>query len=117
MNKKDLKKLFPLLHALRGVGKDRATHVLPFLNDDAHRAICACIHNCLFNEKVPIRRRKMLKKKLFSKRHVYRYLSRSNADGGKRRKLMPQIGGSLSLILGTVLPLIANLLFPKVFGK
>lgn len=113
MNKTKLRKLFPVLKTLNNLKQNDLNMILPHLDNDVHHALTACICNGLRNEKVKSKRGKFLKKKLIKHKTTLRYLSNPKNSISQKKKKITQIGGSLGLILGTVLPILANFLFRK----
>jgi hypothetical protein len=112
MHRKVLKKALPVLNVLKSLRSDKLVVLLPHLDDTIQSVLCECIRNCLHNKKISQRKRQQLKKKLATHKHICRYLSGCTSIK-KQKKLLPQVGGGLGLILGAALPLLANFLFPK----
>ena len=110
-----VRKAIPILNTLlKRMKKADVEIVLPFLNDQIQEILCECIHNCLYNKKISKRRQNYLKRKLGGQKQMYRYLSNAKGSMQKKKRLLPQTGGSLSLILATVLPLLAEYILPKL---
>ena len=108
MKRKQLKKVFPFLKILEKLSSEDQTIIIDYLNDEGCCAIFECIANVLHNTKIT--GRKKLKKDLIDKKSHLRYVINGKKSMKGRRKRLKQVGGSLALILGTVLPILANFL-------
>jgi hypothetical protein len=117
MKKRALKKAFPLLKLLNELPSAGRDALLPHLDTNACDAIYLCIYNGLYNSGISPQQRASLLKALSSKKRALRALARSVTDrkvsDALRKKRLIQSGGSLGMILGVALPLLANFLFNK----
>lgn len=113
MDKKQLKRLVPVLKHLKKLDKDEIENVLPFLNPEVHNLICDCIANCLRNDSIKKKDRLRLKKLLEQDKKTFRYLSNPKVSSVRKRKKLVQVGGFLSTILAVTLPLFLDFLMPK----
>lgn len=111
MKRKHLINVFPFLKLFKKLNVEERKVLTLFLNEQGLDAIYQSIHNGLYNPLV--KNRKNLKKKLLAEKSILRYLASPKTNLLRKKKKLTQVGGSLSLILGAVLPLLANLLMPK----
>jgi len=113
MKKKQLKKVFPLLELLhRMPDADRAI-VLQFLNSTGCDGIYECIHNGLWNKTLDVSQREILKKKLGENSNTFRYVNKAKANPIRRQKKLVQVGSGVGVIIGLLLPYLAQYLFAK----
>ena len=108
MKKKQLRRVFPFLKVLEKLSAQDQIILVDFLNDEGCRAIFECVTNALYNTKLD--NRKKLKQDLTSNKTHLRYLTNNKKSMRVKRKKLKQVGGSIGLILGTVLPLLASFL-------
>ena len=108
-----------LLKLLQRARPDQAQTILPHLDEEAHQMLFKCCFNCLNHPKIiqNAKLKRRIKEKLSDKKDLIRYLSKNNIKLEKRRAKVPQLGGSLSLILSTVLPLLAEFVLPHLIKK
>jgi hypothetical protein len=111
MNKRQLRKVYPLLKMLSQMSSSDRQTILPYLNDTVYAGLTSCVQNAILNPKVSAEHRTLLKSKLAPHKNIFRNLLKSNLTGKRKQKVVVQAGGSLGLILGAVLPLLAKLLF------
>lgn len=105
-----LKRQYNLLMALSRVRVEDMPLIISNLNDEAIEAIYLCIYNSMYNNGIlPKYRRKMVNA-MEGKKEVLRGIMRAKSTSKKRRGMI-QSGGSISLILSTVLPLLTSFLF------
>jgi len=110
MKRTKLKKIVPFIKTMSKLRKNDLTNVLSHLDDDGVNMLCECIYNCISGNKLSTQKQKKLKRALRGKKHLYRYLSKKGNSLRVKRKLLPQIGGALPLILTTVLPVVVDLI-------
>ena len=113
MKKKRLRESFPLLKILCGMKAADRTVVLKFLNAQGCESIYECIVNGIRNKSLSTKKQKLLKKGLLKDKDIYRSLTKGKKSSKKKQKNLVQVGGSIGLILSTVLPILANFLFGK----
>lgn len=87
--------------------------IIHYLNDEACNLLSECIHNSLCNNSIPSTQRKKLREILWDKRGVLRYIAKSSNNIHRKRKLMPQLGGNIGLIISAVLPILMRLFSKK----
>ena len=116
LTKRELKKIYPALEVLKSLKNEKLKIILPYLNDKMYESICECICNCITNEKITSQHKKKLKK-LSHQKEMLRYLIRPDRKIGNKKKKVVQVGGSLSLLLGLGLPILANFIFSKLKKK
>ena len=115
MNKRELKKVAPLLELLeKASAKDRITY-LKYINTEGRDAIYNCIENGLCNVQLSDLDIKNIRKAIGEHKNIYRYLINKEEieKDEKRHKKLIQVGGSLGIIIGTVLPFLHQYLSEK----
>jgi len=110
MKKAKFKKHFQLLQLMSKLTDGERNILVKYLSPDVLEIIYECIHNGLTNKKIDPKSRDMIKKTLNSRKEALRYLSTKGNSKNRKRILIQQEGGSLGLILSTVLPLLTQLL-------
>lgn len=107
--KTDVKNNLPLLKLLCKADDEERRNVLKRIDVDGLGVICCCIHNALFNTKavVPRQHWKPIQDGLKDKRKAFHYISKFDNNPAKKRKLLVQNGGSLPLLLSSLLPQIS----------
>ena len=113
MRKRELKKVYPLLDVLARLNTNDRKTVIKFLNDQGYEAIYECIYNGLDNNDVSTTDRKFLRKGLLKDQNIYRQLLLGSRVTKRKKKHIEQVGGSLGLLLATVLPILSNFLSTK----
>lgn len=112
-----LKKHFGLIKALSRVAAEDRESILQHLEPPAVDILSECVHNCItgVGRRLPAEARLKLKKSISKDASVLRLLSKKSKrrSEARQRKLLCQSGGSLGLILATILPIISSLLFNK----
>lgn len=109
-NKKDLKKILPILQILRKIPANKLSLLLPHLDNHLTEIVCGCIYNALHNKELSHRTKKKLKKSLIKKKDDLRYVLQPNRSMLQKKKRLGQVGGSFGVILSAILPLIMSLL-------
>jgi hypothetical protein len=116
MTKTSAHRKFKLYKALSKLKPDVLSEVLEHLNDNSIDDVCECVFNVIKTDlKLPANTKRKLRKKLqqkCSKRNLSLIMSKKVAVS-KRKKALSQEGAGIGLILGTVIPLLANLLFNR----
>jgi hypothetical protein len=111
-----LKGQIPLLKTLKELTPEQCQALIPYISPKSHDALCTCIRNALINyNKFTPDEISSLKNVLSPKIDNYRYLSnerKNRSNKKKRASVLQQSGEGLPAILATVIPLLANLLFP-----
>jgi hypothetical protein len=114
IDKKKLKKAYPLVKLLAKLCADDRKVVVEYLNDEAHEVLCECVHNGLNNRGIVGDRKKLCQGTIKCKEDL-RYISSEKRPLKQRRKKLIQHGGSvIGLILSAVLPLLASAIIPKL---
>lgn len=111
MSKTRMKKAFPVLKVLKKLKTPDLEIILTSLNDENCEYIIDLVHNALYNK--TINNRSSLRSKLIKDKANLRYLTSKKRSLKNKRKRFKQMGGSLALILTTLLPLVADLIFKK----
>lgn len=112
----DKREKIALYRVLARLKSDELGNIIKHLDDNSVDAICECVYNVVHSDlKLSPKAKQTLKKKLkngCSKKNLYIIMKKKNALS-KRRKALSQEGSGIGLILATVAPLLANLLFGK----
>lgn len=116
MKKKKLKQLYPIIRLITKLPQTERTALLENLNDDAHQGICECLYNGIANKSLlGSKKSKFLKEKVKKDQKMLLGILKPNISTKSRRKKIIQSGGSIALILSTVLPLLAEYVIKKIF--
>ncbi|MGL6007010.1 MAG: hypothetical protein ACRCZ7_19725 [Aeromonas sobria] len=113
MDKREKVKLYESLVKLKS---DTLGNILKHLDDNSIDAICECVYNVVHSDlKLSPTAKRKLKRKLqnnCTKKNLHIIMKKKNSLS-KRRKALSQEGSGIGLILATVVPLLAKLLFNK----
>jgi len=116
MTKKTAKRKYKLYHALSKMQPKVLGDVLEHLSDNSIDDVCECVYNVIKTDlKLPAKSKNKLKRKLLqtcSKKNLS-VITSKNVPVSKRKKALSQEGAGIGLILGTVVPLLAQLLFNR----
>jgi hypothetical protein len=116
MTNKSAQRKYKLYKALSKTKHNILGDVLEHLSDTSTDDLCECVYNVIKTDLgLPAKTRKKLRQKLLQK------CSKKNLDiitskkipVSKRKKALSQEGAGIGLILGTVVPLLAQLLFNR----
>lgn len=92
------------------------SNIVEHLNDNSIEALCECVYNVIHTDlKLSSKAKRKLKTKLLSncsKKNINLIATKKNALS-KKRKALSQEGSGIGLILATVVPFLANLLFNR----
>jgi len=115
MNKKCLQSVLPVLKVLTNLKAEDRQIILPYLTEKVIDAIYECIYNATTNNEMSIEKRKEVKKHTINDKEIYRYLLKPKTNPKKRQKKLHQIGGgSLGVILKTVVPELESILSEEI---
>lgn len=107
---------YKLYQALSKVKPDILSDVLTHLDENSVDAICECVYNVINSDlKLSPKAKRKIRDRLqkpCSKKNIRIIMKKKNSLS-KRRKALSQEGSGIGLILATVLPFLANLLFKK----
>lgn len=110
------KESLKLYRALNELNTPSLTHVLKHIDANGIESICECIYNTIYTDlSIPKSKSLKIRRNLAnaqSKRNIKIITKKLNSTERKRRALI-QEGKGIGLILSTVVPLLANLLFKK----
>jgi hypothetical protein len=111
-----LKQHLPLLKVMSEMSPEKCQALMPFISENSHHALCTCVYNTLKNyNKFDEDQIQNIKTTLSPKMEYFRYLSneanKKKTSLRKRASVINQVGYGLPLIIGSVLPLLTNLLF------
>lgn len=116
MNKKKLKKLLPIIQLITKLPQEQRAGLLEYLSDEAHEGLCECIYNGIANKSLLGQKKsQFLKEKVRKDQKALLTILRPNISKKTRRRKMIQSGGSIALILATVLPMLAEYVVKKIF--
>jgi putative N-acetylmannosamine-6-phosphate epimerase len=114
---KDKLKLYTSLHKLK---PDVLSDVIQHLDENSIDDICECVYNVIHTDlSLSPRAKKKLKKHLKQKcsRKNLKIITMKKQPVSKRRKALSQEGQGIGLILGTVIPYLAKLIYDRANKK
>jgi hypothetical protein len=112
----DNKRKYRLYKSLSKLKPDILKDVLNHLDDNSVNDVCECVYNVIHTDlNLPAKIKKQLRKKLLSKcsKKNFSLITSKKISVSKRKKALSQEGAGIGLILGTVLPLLAQLFFNR----
>jgi uncharacterized protein YjaG (DUF416 family) len=110
MSQANVVKILEFLKVIRRVPTDDFKVLVKYLNDDACNMLSECIHNSLCSSALSDLKKKKLRDALWKHKTQLRFLSKGKTNMKKKRDILPQIGGSIGLIISAVLPILMNML-------
>lgn len=114
MTLKEQKKYLPLLNVLKKLNGKDLSEVVDFLNDDAVDNLCECIYNLIHTD-MRLSNKKKTSLKGFIKTncsiHNLKKISSKKVPISKRRKYLKMEGKGLPMLLATIVPFLADLIF------
>lgn len=113
LTKKKAIKFYNLLKVIEKLSSSDFNILSQYLDEKAYDILSECIHNTICSKSIDDKTRTNLRKVLWSKKNKIRYLADKTKPFARKKKIIPQIGGNIGLIIGTVLPLIYNFLRSK----
>lgn len=113
MKKHQLRSIYPVLKTLAVTDKKYQGNVIKHMSDEVCTGFYECVHNLLFNSAFSDKTKSHLRKCLRKHKNTLRYLAKKNGSKRLKRQKLQRGGLPIGLILGTVLPLLANILFKK----
>jgi geranylgeranyl pyrophosphate synthase len=114
MQKRKLKQTYPVIKLLTQLKPEHQKLLFEHLNDNVCSSVVDCVKNGLYNKKVPAKSREFIKEKLSAHKEAIRKIVRPNISRTTRRKRLVQSGGFLGVLLSTVLPILAEVLFNQL---
>jgi hypothetical protein len=116
MTKKTAQRKYKLYHALSKMKPNILGDVLEHLSDNSVDDVCECVYNVIKTDlKLPAKTKNKLRRQLrqkCSKKNIS-IITSKNIPVSKRKRALSQEGTGIGLILGTVVPLLAQLLFNR----
>ncbi len=112
MNKRSMKKVFPLLRVLSKLSPKEREAVICHLMHSACDGIYACIENGLTNPTLKDADKRQLQTDLIPHKRTFRRLIKEKSPEKKKRHLL-KVGDGAGLILEKVVPLLQEYLEPK----
>ena len=113
-------KYIPLFNILRELEPVQRIIILSHLDEQTCESIYACINTLLITDLRKIKKYKSsfpkIKKILSKQKKNLRFLAKKNKSKYSKRqkkKILPQIGGSLGLVMSIVIPIILDLISKK----
>lgn len=113
LTKKKAETFLKFLKVLEKLKKNDLVILSHYLDKDAYNILSECVHNAICSKSIDDKTKDALKKALWSKKSQIRYLADKTKPLSKRKKIIPQIGGNIGLIIGSVLPMIYEFLKSK----
>jgi len=113
---KTAKRKFKLYSALSKTKPNILGDVLEHLSDSSVDDVCECVYNVIKTDlKLPANIKKRLRQQLLQKcsKKNLSIITSKKVPVSKRKKALSQEGAGIGLILGTVVPLLAQLLFNR----
>ena len=110
--KKTIKYYHPLVEIIARSNNEEIKLLLEIIDEDAIAYLCEVVYNSLtnFHSQMESTAREKLKASILPHKCKLRKITHAKTDNKKRRKLLVQSGGSLSLLLAAAIPLISSLL-------
>lgn len=120
MKKKLVKEKMKLYASLHKLKPNVLSDVIQHLDDNSIDDLCECVYNVIYTDlslssKSKQRLRNQLKKKCSAKN--IKLITSKKMPVSKRRKALSQEGAGIGLILGTVIPYLAKLIYDRVTAK
>jgi hypothetical protein len=120
MTKKIPKEKMELYNSLHKLKPDTLRTIINYMDDNAVDSLCECVYNVIHTDlslssKAKQRIRNHLRKKCSLKN--IKVITTKNLPVSKRRKALSQEGAGIGLILGTVIPYLAKLIYDRVTAK
>lgn len=112
----DLKEKIKLYKVLQKLKPDVLKEVIQHLDDNSVDSLCECVYNVIYSDmSMSQKTKKMLRKKLKKTCSVQnlKNISSKKVSVSKRRQALSQEGAGIGLILATVVPWLANLIFNR----
>lgn len=114
--KQDLREKIKLYKTLGRLKPDILKEVIQHLDENSVDALCECVYNVIYNDiSMSPNVKKKLKDKL--KKHCsinnLKRITSKKVSLSKRRQALSQEGTGIGLILATVVPWLANLIFNR----
>ena len=109
MNKRSIRKAYPLLKVISKLEPGERQVVFQYLTHDACEGIYECIHNGLTNPTLEDEDKRLLHKSLVPQKNKFRKLLKERDPEKKKRSLI-QVGAGVGLILERVVPLLEEYL-------
>ena len=104
----NFKKQVPLLQVLKELKPDQRTIILGHLDANGCCAITSCIREVIRNKKLPKKTKNKLRKVLGPQKDILRQLI-SAQKLSKKKELLPSVGGSLTLLISTAIPILLEI--------
>jgi hypothetical protein len=112
MNKREIRKLHPLLKIISKLPENERQVLLRYLTHDGCKGIYECIHNGLTNPTLREEDKNQMRASLIARKQKFRrLLKESNPD--KKKQALLQVGEGVGLILEKVVPLLEQYLKSK----
>lgn len=120
MKKKLVKEKMKLYSSLHKLKPSVLSDVIQHLDDNSVDDLCECVYNVIYTDlslspRVKQRLRRQLKKNCSEKN--LKVITTKKTPVSKRRKALSQEGSGIGIILGTVIPYLAKLIYDRVTAK
>lgn len=114
--KNNLQEKMKFYKVLQKLKPDLLKDVIQHLDDNSVDALCECVYNVIYSDmSMSQKTKKMLRKKLKKNCSLQnlKKISSKKVSVSKRRQALSQEGTGIGLILATVVPWLANLIFNR----
>ena len=115
-NKNNLKEKMLFYKTLQKLKPDVLKEVIQHLDDNSVDSLCECVYNVIYSDmSIAPKTKKLLRKKLKKTCSVtnLKNIASKKVSVSKRRQALSQEGTGIGLILATVVPWLANLIFNR----
>ena len=113
MTKNKALRLYKFLRAIKQIPSQSMINLSQYLTKSAYDMISDATLNSICSTSVSPAMRQKIRTQLQSKKDLIRKLARKSHSIKSKRKILPQVGGSLSLIIASVLPMLMSFLKSK----
>lgn len=115
MTRAEITRIHDFLKIVRKLKQNDFSTLVTYLSDEACEAMGKCVKNSICSQHINEKTRSKIRRALWNNKNDMRFIaSKTNASSIRTR--LPKIGGSISLIIGAVLPILVDLL-TKTFRR
>jgi hypothetical protein len=112
MNKREMKKLYPLLKIMSKLPPDEKKVLLHYLSHDGCRGVYECVENGLTNPTLTREDKSAMHANLMRHKNKFRRLLKEE-DPDKKKRVLLQVGEGVGFILEKVVPLLEEFVNKK----
>lgn len=119
MRRRKANEIYTLCKIVKRLKPEEQRLLVSYLNEKGLMAIAECVRQVVFNENIPAKTKAKLRKQFSRKQMMLFDIASPYSDKFKmeKTKKLIQKGGSLSLILGAVLPILADIVYKQLSKK